>query len=295
MDKKQLESTRKAGQIVIEVKKYAKSFIKKDMPLLEIAEKIEAKILELKGEIAFPVNLGINEYTAHYTPNYDDESTAYGLLTVDFGVSIEGFSADNAFSIDLENDNQNKKLILASEAALTNAINAVKQKKSLGEIGQTIQDVAEEYGFSPIKNLSGHGIEEYELHAPPTIPNFNNNNPATLTDGIYAIEPFITTGIGEVYDGKSSGIYELKNAKNVRDPKARELLEFIGETYGTLPFCSRWLIKKFGTRALISLKNLETAGVVHQFDQLIEKSKSPVAQTEATIIISEGKVEVVTD
>ncbi|PIN94335.1 type II methionyl aminopeptidase, partial [Candidatus Pacearchaeota archaeon CG10_big_fil_rev_8_21_14_0_10_30_48] len=91
------------------------------------------------------------------------------------------------------------------------------------------------------------------------------------------------------------GIYELKNAKNVRDPKARELLEFIRETYGTLPFCSRWLVKKFGTRALISLKNLETAGVVYQFDQLIEKSKSPVAQTEATIIISEGKVEVVTD
>ena len=292
---KQFESTRKAGKIVVEVKRYAKSFIKKDMSLLEIAEKIESKIKELGGEVAFPVNLGINEYTAHYTPNINDETKARGLLKVDFGVSIEGFTADNAFSLDLENSEENKKLIKASEEALQAAIKAVKEKKSLGEIGQAIQEVATKHEFSPIRNLSGHGIEEYELHTSPTIPNFNNRNQNKLGNGVYAIEPFITSGIGEVYDGKPSGIYELKAPRNVRDSKARELLEYIGETYGTLPFCSRWLIKEFGTRALISLKNLETAGVLHHFDQLIEKNKSPVAQTEATIIIENGKVEVVTD
>jgi methionyl aminopeptidase len=294
MTNTRLESTRKAGAIVIKVKEYAKELIKPEMPLLEIADKIEAKIEELEGEVAFPTTLGINEYTAHYTPNQEDETKAHGLLKVDFGVSIEGFTADNAFSMDLEDSEENKKLIKASEDALQSAIEAVKENKSLGEIGQAIQDVATNNDFSPIKNLSGHGIDEYELHTAPTIPNFNNNSPNILEDGVYAIEPFITTGIGEVYDGKPSGIYELRNPKNVRDPKARELLEYIGETHGTLPFCSRWLVKKFGTRALISLRNLESAGVIHQFDQLIEKSKSKVAQTEATLIIENGKVEVVT-
>tara|TARA_Y100000310_G_scaffold163847_1_gene163671 strand:- start:407 stop:1294 length:888 start_codon:yes stop_codon:yes gene_type:complete len=295
MTTEQFEHTRKAGSIVVQVKKYAREFIKKDMPLLEIANKIESKITELEGEVAFPTNLGINEYTAHYTPDANDETLAQGLLKVDFGVAIEGYTADNAFSIDLENSEENKNLIKASETALEKAIEAAKNKASLGEIGQAIQDAATKENFSPIKNLSGHGIEEYELHTAPTIPNFNNNNPQVLGDGVYAIEPFLTTGVGEVYDGKPSGIYELREAKNVRDPKARELLEYIGENYGTLPFCSRWLVKEFGTRALFSLKNLETAGVIHQFDQLIEKSKGKVAQTESTIIIEEGKVEVVTN
>ena len=295
MKKEQIESTKKAGEIVVEVKKYAKSFIKKDMALLEIAEKIESKILELGGNPAFPVNLGINEYTAHYTPHYNDETKASGLLKVDFGVEINGYTADNAFSIDLENSEENKKLIKCSEEALKKAIESIKEKKNLGEIGESIQKEAEKHNFSPIRNLSGHGIKQGQLHTSPTIPNYNNHNTKILEDGVYAIEPFITTGIGEVYDSKESGIYELKSPKNVRDQKSRELLNYIAENYGTLPFCSRWLVKEFGTRSLISLKLLENAGVLHHFSQLVEKSKSKVAQTEATIIIEKGKVEVVTN
>ena len=37
------------------------------MPILEIAEKIKNKIIELGGKLAFPTNLSINEKTAHYT------------------------------------------------------------------------------------------------------------------------------------------------------------------------------------------------------------------------------------
>jgi len=295
MDKEQIESTRKAGEIVKQVKIYTKEFIKPDMKLIEIAEKIEKKIVELGGGVAFPVNLGINEYTAHYTPDANDETLVRGLLKVDFGVEINGYTADNAFSLDFENSEENKKLIKTSEEALNNAIKLIKENKSLGEIGQVIQDSATKNNFSPIRNLSGHGISQYELHISPNIPNFNNNSHQILEDGVYAIEPFITTGVGEVYDGKLSGIYELKNPKQVRDQKARELLEYIAENYGTLPFCSRWLVKKFGTRALISLRNLEMSNAIYQFNHLIEKSKSKVAQSEATIIILNGKVEVVTE
>lgn len=294
MNKEELENYRKAGEIVVKVKEFAKGFIKKDMPLLEIAEKIESKIIELKGKPAFPVTLGINENTAHVTPEYNSEETAFGLLKVDFGVEIDGYAADNSFSIDLENNEENKKLISASEKALEKAILAVKQNKSLGEIGQAIQDIAEQNNFSPIHNLSGHSIEQNNLHAGIVIPNHNNNNPNKLPDGVYAIEPFITSGIGEVYDGKPSGIYEIRKSAAIRDKNAREVFNYIFEEYETLPFCSRWLVKKFGTRALISLKLIEQTGAIHHFSQLIEKSKKPVAQTEATILIDKGKIEVIT-
>src|SRR3989344_9008943 len=115
-----------AGKIASEIKTWIKPQIKKGTSLLEIAEKIEAKIIEMKGKPAFPTNLSINEIAAHYTPSYDDKTTAHGLLKVDFGVHIDGWCVDNAFSIDLENSEENKKLIQSSEKALEKAIKTIK-------------------------------------------------------------------------------------------------------------------------------------------------------------------------
>ena len=280
----------KAGKISSEVKKYARSFIKKDMPLLEIAEKIEDKIKELGGEFAFPTNLSINEIAAHYTPFYDDQTLAHGLLKIDLGVHVDGWIADTAFSLDLENSEENKKLIQASEKALENAINITKEKITTSEIGGTIQETIESYGASPIVNLSGHEISQYELHTGVTIPNIDDKKNIILKKGLYAIEPFATFGNGKVHDGKPSGIYILIDEKNVRSPIAREVLEFIKEEYKTLPFCSRWIVKKFGTKALFGLRQLEENGNLHQFPQLVETSGKPVSQTEHTILINDEKI-----
>jgi len=288
-----IKNFKKAGNIAKQVREYAKSIAKKDTPLLELAEKIEEKIIELGGKPAFPTNLAINEIAAHYTPSHNDEETAHGLLKIDFGVHIDGFIADTAFSLDLEKSETNKKLIETAEQALENAIQTIKDKKTIAQIGEAVQKTAEKQGFSPIQNLSGHEIAQYELHAGITIPNYNNSNENHLEQGTYAIEPFITTGQGKIYEGKSSGIYRLSGPANVRDKGAREMLDYIIDNYQTLPFCSRWLVKKFGTRALISLRFLEQADVVHQYPQLIEISKMPVAQAEHTIILDD-KVEITT-
>ncbi|MBT3405364.1 type II methionyl aminopeptidase [archaeon] len=279
-----------AGKIATQVKEYAKSFIKKDMLLLEIAKKIESKIEKLGGKSAFPTNLSINEIAAHYTPTFDDETKAHGLLKIDLGVHIDGWVADTAFSVDLENSEKNKKLIYAAEAALKNAIDLIqKEKTTLGEIGKTIQETIEAEGFSPILNLSGHSMEQYDLHAGITIPNINTQNQTELTDGLYAIEPFSTTGSGKVQDGRPSGIYQIIDDKNTRSPIAREILSYITEEHGSLPFCERWLIKKFGTKAKIALHQLESQGILHQYPQLIEISKEKVAQAENTILITKDK------
>ncbi|MEK6817413.1 MAG: type II methionyl aminopeptidase, partial [Nanoarchaeota archaeon] len=289
-----------AGQIASKVKEYAKKIIKKNMLLSEIAENIESKIQELGGKPAFPVNTSINELAAHYTPSHNDSSIAHGLLKVDLGVHIDGWIADTAISIDLENSEENKKLIQASKDALENAIELVSKKiekkeiLTTGEIGKKIQETIESKGFLPIINLSGHQIEKYNLHAGLTIPNIDNKSTEIISPGLYAIEPFVTDGNGKIRDGKPSGIYMLTNPKTPRTPIAREVLEYIGERYQALPFCSRWLVKKFGMKTTFALKQLEENGNLHQFPQLIESSNSKVAQAEHTILITNGKVSVTT-
>jgi len=285
MNKHEIEKIVKAGKIEKEVKEYAKSFIKKDMLLLDIAEKIENKIIELGGKVAFPTNLSINEIAAHYTPSYNDETKAYGLLKVDFGVHIEGFTADSAFSIDLENTEENKKLIKASEEALKNALKKTVENKNLGEIGNTIQETINSFGYSPIINLTGHEMKQYELHSGLTIWNIKNNSKEQLNEGLYAIEPFATDGKGKIYEGKPSEIYILQEDKNIRSNDAREILNYIIQEYKTLPFCSRWLVKKFGIKSLFSLKQLEKNGNLYNYPELVEQSHSKVSQSENSILI----------
>ena len=121
MQPEEIECLKKAGAIAKQAVAYAKELIKPDMLLLEIAEQIESKIDELGGKPAFPVNLSIDNIAAHYTPSWNDSSISRGLLKVDIGVQVDGYIADTAFSIDLENSEENKKLIEAAEAALEKA------------------------------------------------------------------------------------------------------------------------------------------------------------------------------
>lgn len=284
-----------AGKIASQVRDHIRPIIKKDTPLLEIAEKIENKIIELGGKPAFPVNLSINNIAAHYTPPHDDKTLAHGLLKIDFGVHINGYIADTAFSIDLENSQNNKKLIQASEQALKEAIKIFKPNTLLNEIGKIISKTIESYSFSPIINLSGHEMSEYDLHAGITVPNIDDNRNIQIEKKLYAIEPFASTGSGKVHDGKPSGIYVLTSERNVRSPIAREILEYIVKNYRTLPFCSRWLVKEFGTKALIGLKQLEENDNLHHFPQLVEASNAIVSQAEHTVLIDEKEIIVTTN
>ena len=295
-EEQEIEKIKRAGKIASQVREYAKSIIKPKMPLLEIAEKIETKIEELGASPAFPVTLCINEITAHTTPGYNSQEIASGLLKIDFGVHIEGFIADTAFTIDLENSQENKSLIEATELALKNAIEITKVNSQISKIGEEISKTIESFNFSPIRNLSGHSIKEYTLHSGITIPNFNNTSQLKLSEGLYAIEPFATlsTGSGLVKEGKPSGIYHLEKISSVRDTKAREVLQFIVDEYQTLPFCSRWIYKKFGARGLLALKQIESSGSLHHYKELVESSKSKVAQAEHTVLITEKETIITT-
>lgn len=287
MDK---EKILKAGKISSEVKKYARTIIKKGMPLLEIAEKIEEKIISLGGKPGFPTNLSINDIAAHYTPSYNDKTIAEGLLKIDLGVHIDGWIADTAFSMDLENNEENKRLILASEIALKAASEKMKLNVKNNELGREIEEAISSGEMLPIINLGGHGIEQYELHSGINIPNTDNKQGISLKEGIYAIEPFATNGSGKVYDGKLSEIYELTSERNIRSQSAREILNFIIKEYHTLPFCSRWIVKKFGPVSILALKQLEANGNLHNFPLLMESSHGKVAQSENTFLVTNKEV-----
>ncbi len=292
MKQDEKEKFLKAGKIAAEVVEYAKTIVKRDVKLLDIAEKIEDKIRELGGEPAFPVNLSINSIAAHYTPGPDDETLAHGLLKVDLGAHVDGYISDTAYSVDLDNNKENLKLIEAAEVALKEVSKIMKKGVITNDIGKEVLRSMLSYDCNPIVNLSGHEVDRYDLHAGITIPNHPDSSTHELSDGVFAVEPFATKGDGKVRDGNPSGIYLLVDNKNVRSPIAREVLTYVIEEYGSLPFCSRWLVKEFGSKAILGLNQLEQNGNLHHFANLVEVSGANVSQAEHTFLI-DGDDEVI--
>ncbi|RLI98137.1 MAG: type II methionyl aminopeptidase [Candidatus Aenigmatarchaeota archaeon] len=286
MEKEVVESYKKAKEISDKVLPLAKGLVKEDASILEIAEKIESKIKELGGKPAFPVNISINEIAAHYTPDINDtlRIKAGDLVKIDYGVQVNGYIWDRAFSVFI--GEKKHPLIEASEKALKEALKTVKPGVKVFEISEVIEDVVSSFGLNPVRNLSGHGLERYNQHAYPSIPNSKNTIQAEIKDQAIAIEVFVTDGSGYVKESAPTLIYKFKQAKPVRMWEARKILEKAQKDFELLPFAKRWL-KGIGSPLKIdlALRQLLEVDALIDFPVLKEISGGRVAQSEETIIV----------
>ena len=292
MDEQTKQHYIKAGKISAEALEYGKSLIKKGNSLFDATEKIENKILELGGKPAFPVQFALNEVAAHFCITEEDKDLAFEdqVVSLDLGVHVKGAIGDNAYTIDLSG--KYSDLVKAAQKALEEALKIAAVGTELREIGKTINDTIKSYGYNPVRNLSGHGIDLYNIHSKPTIPNIDNGDKTKLHKGMaFAIEPFATTGAGVVGEKGHPTVFMIEHPKAVRSPITREVLKEISN-YEGLPFAEWWLTRKFGAKAKFALRELNQLGMIHQFPPLVETSNGIVTQAEHSLLIDD-EVEVV--
>ncbi|WP_048148460.1 type II methionyl aminopeptidase [Palaeococcus ferrophilus] len=292
-----LEKLIRAGEIAKRVKEEVRPMIKPGAKLYDIAEFVENRIVELGGKPAFPCNLSINEVAAHYTPYRGDESVLRegDYLKLDLGVHVDGYIADTAltFRVGMDED----ELMLAAKEALEAAIATARAGVKISELGKAIEEAIRKRGFNPIVNLSGHKIERYKLHAGVSVPNiYRPHDSYVLQEGdVFAIEPFATTGAGQVIEAEPTLIYMYLRDRPVRMPQARKVLAHIKKEYGTLPFAYRWLQGKFSDGQIrLALGQLVRVGAVYPYPVLKEIRGGLVAQFEHTIIVEKDGVRVTT-
>ena len=293
MDQSVIENYKKAGKIAGEVLDYGRGLIKKDAGLLDACNKIEEKIFSLGGKPAFPVQISCNEIAAHYCPEDDDKIVfSEQIVSLDVGVHVDGCIGDNALTVDLSGNN--KDLLKASEEALKAAIETVKVGVELRKIGKAIEETIASFGFKPVRNLSGHGLDDYNIHSPPTIPNFDNGDSTKLEKGmVIAIEPFATNGAGLVHEKGDASVFSLVGKKAVRVGFVRNILKQI-EGYNGLPFTTRWLTKNFSeAQVRYALNQLKQLDVLRGYPPLVEKNNELVSQAEDSLLVDDS-VEVLT-
>ncbi len=289
---------RRAGRITSEVRTLVKGFVKPGVGYLETCEMIEREIVARGASPAFPTGIGVNEVTAHYAPQGNDRSrfTEGDVIKVDFGVHVDGYVADTATSITF--NPQYELLLEATERALNAAIATAKKDQRAGEIGGEIFREASRLGFKTIRNLTGHTLDRYTVHAGKSIPNvFVPNLPALKKGDVFAIEPFLTPGTaaGYVVDSPSETIFSIVARRKTGDKDLDDITERVWSERRTLPFTPRWYSQDSGEEKLgKALRELIKKRVVRSYPTLVEASKKPVAQFEHTMALDEEGLVVLT-
>lgn len=283
MDDETLEKYREAGTIAAKVISEGKKGIRVGASYLEVVELIEARVAEEGAGLAFPLNLSLNEDAAHDTASAGDARlfTRGDVAKLDLGVHIDGYIADTATTVNL---GTNTSLVEASYQALEHTIRKVRPGVTAGELGAAIQYEIEIRGFRPVANLTGHGLDQYIIHKPPTIPNIGTVGGTVLEEGmVFAIEPFASTGSGRVKEKTRKEIYQQISNKPVRIPSGRAVMECIRDRRG-LPFARRWLPNK---KSDIALPGLVRTHNLHIYPVLADTAGSLVSQHEHTLVVTD--------
>jgi len=290
MDKSVFEKYIRAGEIAATVREESKKMVKVGAKILDIAEKIESMIREMGGRPAFPVNISINEIAAHYTPTKNDETKIKkgDVIKIDIGVHIDGYIGDTAYTISL--NKKYEKLVEASKKALEEAVKLCKPNALLSDVCKKIEETIRSFGFNPISNLTGHGLEQYDLHAEPQIPNVKINSAYKLKENqVIAIEPFATNGSGYVKDSDTVLIFGLARVGPTRNLDARKILSFAKELNG-LPFAERWLPIDSVIKTKLALRDLRMRNLIYDYPVLKEIGNGIVSQAEHTVIVKDEPI-----
>jgi len=289
-----LESLIKAGKIAQDVKKFMRPQIKIGTKVFNLIKSGEAKIIELGGKWAFPINVSINNTAAHYTsPIKDDELTINegDIVKIDLGVHIEGYIVDTAFTVSFNDEKSLENIIQATEVALEAAKMLAKPKTNTRELGKKIEDIVKGFKFNPIKELGGHQIERWIVHGKKQLPELGSQGGDIMEEGdVFGLEIFASTGEGSVHGTNASYIYELNPYAGrvpLRRKTSKQILGHVNKNYKTLPFAERWLAKDFRMGVAFGLQELIKQGKIQAHYVLAEQKGEFVAQSEETILITE--------
>ena len=221
VEEEDLKHWRDAGHVARRTLEGIKDEITDGKHCNEVIDSAERFIRRHGGQAAFPVTISVNDMAAHYTTNsqltppegLEGEMVFQkgDLVKLDVGVHIKGAIADNALTVEVGSAGNHTDQIKAAKEARDAAIEMMHPGTPWHEIGAAAEQVSKDAGFQPIRNLCGHELERWNLHAGTSIPSYScgaydrEKNPqfkgSVEAGGIYAIEPFNTTG--------SSGMVEL--------------------------------------------------------------------------------------
>src|SRR5450432_3297639 len=145
----------------------------------------------------FVLCTSVNDEIVHGMPNPKRILRKGEIVSIDTGVSLNGYFGDSALTVGVgELSESAKKLLKVTEESLELAIDKVREGNRLFDICGTVEQHVVKNGFSIVREYVGHGIGT-QLHEEPQVPNYverRNENPRLREGMVLAIEPMVNAG-----------------------------------------------------------------------------------------------------
>ncbi|MBL1268971.1 MAG: type I methionyl aminopeptidase [Halomonas sp.] len=148
----------------------------------------------------YVLNASVNHVVCHGIPSDKQILKTGDIVNVDITLEKDGFIADSS-KMYLIGDviPYAKRLVDKTYEALWQGIQAVKPGATLGDVGYAIQQYAEKYGYSVVREYCGHGIGR-EMHEEPQVLHYGKKGRGlVLKEGmVFTIEPMINQGRAKI-------------------------------------------------------------------------------------------------
>jgi len=199
----QIITMRRAGRVVAEMHEVIRAAIVPGVTTAEL-DRLGRDVIERRGATSnflnyhgFPAVIcaSPNDMIVHGIPG--SYRLADGdLVSIDCGAIVDGWHGDAAFTAGVgEISAEARRLLEVTEASLHAGIAQMVAGNRIGDIGHAVQAVAEEAGFSVVREYVGHAIGT-AMHEEPQVPNYGpaGKGPKLRVGNVFAVEPMVNVG-----------------------------------------------------------------------------------------------------
>ena len=208
-----IKKMRVAGKLASEVLDFITPFVKPGITTEELDQLCHNFMVSEQNTIPAPLNYAppghapypksictsVNNQICHGIPG--DRILKKGdIINIDITVIKDGYHGDTSRMFYVgEPSIQAKRLCEITYQSMWKGIQQVKPGATLGDIGASIQEFAEDNGFSVVREFCGHGIGTI-FHEDPQILHYGKKGEGLrLKEGMtFTIEPMINAGKKEI-------------------------------------------------------------------------------------------------
>lgn len=200
----EIECARAAGHAAAQVLAMIIPYVRSGVTTEELDRRCHDYIVNELGIV--PANIGyhgyahtlctsVNHVICHGIP--DNRALQDGdIVNIDIAVIKDGWFGDTSRMVFVgEPSAQARRLVEVTYASMLAGIRAVRPGARLGDVGAAIQQVAEQAGFSVVRDYCGHGIGQVYHDTPDVLHHGMPGTGMRLKPGmIFTIEPMINAG-----------------------------------------------------------------------------------------------------
>src|SRR5580658_1872591 len=199
----ELEKMHRAGLIVWGALEKMRAMVRPGLTTKELDEFAEAYTVEHRARPAFKgyggypgsVCTSINQEVVHGIPSPSRRVREGDILSMDFGVELEGYFGDAALTVPVGKITpEREKLLRVTRESLEHAIDKVRPGNRLGDVSAAVQQWVEKNGYSVVREFVGHGIGT-RMDEDAQLPNYGSpgQGPKLQEGMVLALEPTVNT------------------------------------------------------------------------------------------------------